>query len=178
MKRTVYALLCMLFCGSLIPAAAGTEMRAGTEYLPVNIGELFLAMRGAGSRVPLERPVVYRGRILRDAHFTAMGSFAVIRTAIVCCVLDANVLGVQVRKTAQTRVLGSGVWVKVYGRFEKSSGAPLHTLDPALFNIEGNRPKYAGVRTDYLFKVDHIVRIPVPQDKYVMKWQTQPPYQY
>ena len=174
----ITTLLLATFLAATPLCSAGRELWGGRSYIRINIGELFLAMRTPSKPGPLGRRIVFRGKIFRRADLDRKGFLGIMRTAIVCCVMDANVLGIKLVHTRRTRRMNTGRWVKVYGRLIKQRGPALIILKNSSFNVAGNLPKFAGIRGDYTLIPDRIVPIPKPKDYFITKWKKREPYVY
>ena len=92
---------------------------------------------------------VFQGLVHRSAKLSQQGNFGLMRVAIVCCLMDANVLGIVVKKVG--KIPARGKWLKVYGRFVKKTGGAILEISPSLFDVKGYPPKIAMLKNDYLF---------------------------
>ncbi|MEG6506910.1 hypothetical protein [Nitratidesulfovibrio sp. 1201_IL3209] len=171
----------------------------GTEYVRINLAELFL-LEQRDRPEELAGRYVFRGAVTRHPALDAQGAVAVFRVSLYCCLADATAGGFAVRPgvrepagkphadarpapepgTAPTRPvpasrdilagLGDGQWVEVYGHLTREKlPAKLARLAP--------RDVFAGsLNSGWVFTADAVRLIPPPGDPFIFQWREAEPY--
>lgn len=85
----------------------------GLEYIKINLGELYsLCEKPKPDKI--SGRYVLRGIVKRTKQMDRLGQFALLRSAIVCCLADSVGVGFRVQYD-RLKELEDGQWVEVYG---------------------------------------------------------------
>lgn len=91
-------------------------VRNGDTFLKTNPARLFLLLQ-TGQAAPSDQRYVTRGVVKRSAQLDQLGSFALLRGNMVCCLADAIAMGVMVAADGLP-TLRDGEWVAAFGRVQ------------------------------------------------------------
>lgn len=90
----------------------------GREYTRINLAELYqLGEKPESEESP--KFVAVRGFVQRSEELDSQGQFAILRTAVFCCLADSVAMGFRVRYD-RVKELADGQWVEMYATFERS----------------------------------------------------------
>lgn len=171
----------------------------GTEYVRINLAELFL-LEQRNRPEELAGRYVFRGAVTRHPALDAQGAVAVFRVSLYCCLADATAGGFAVRPGVREPAgkphpearpapaqgaapaqpvpasrdilagLSDGQWVEVYGHLTREKlPGKLARLAP--------RDVFAGsLNPGWVFTADAVRLIPPPGDPFIFQWREAEPY--
>ena len=142
----------------------------GNEYIKINLAEIYQHCLN-GERDKISGFYVLRGIVKRTPALDRSGQFAIIRTAVVCCLAHSAPVGFRVFYSGPDKV-SDGQWVRVYGTLKK--------LPPDLPNPELNVRGLFFTRLNKSHGIlpAEIVKIPVPEVPYIFNFKNTEPYAY
>ena len=145
-------------------------MMDGVEYIRINLAELNLLCEKPEPEKIAERYVV-RGIVRKSQTLENLGQFALMRTAVFCCMADAEALGFRVPYDRLDE-LTDGQWVEVYG-----TAKPLQNKlqDPAL-HTQGLL--LSVLSNSHYLVADKIVSIKEPEIPFMFEFRKGEPYAY
>jgi uncharacterized membrane protein YcgQ (UPF0703/DUF1980 family) len=142
----------------------------GLAYIKINLVELSLVCEKAQPE-EMAKPYVVRGMVRRSQKLDDSGQFALLRTAVFCCVADAVAMGFRVSYDRLDE-LTDGQWVEVYGRITSLADKLPETGLPA----QGWLPPV--MRESQLFIPDKIVAMEAPEIPFIFEVRPSEPYAY
>lgn len=145
-------------------------MMNDVEYIKINLAELYLLCEKPEPEKIAERYVV-RGIVRQTQALDNLGQFALMRTAVFCCMADAVALGFRVPYDRLDE-LTNGQWVEVYGTLK-----PLRNkLQVPALHTQG---LFLSVLSDsHCFVPDKIVPIKEPEIPFMFAFRKGEPYAY
>lgn len=172
-------LICLLIYK--MPFAEGiTQTSSEDKYIKINIGELYLILNDDRLAPLREKDYVFRGRVYLDSGLRQNGYFGVLRVAMICCAADTVAAGFQIPLEYLPEGTANGSWINVYGRLNRLNDNKEWETD---LNDKSSRsmsgaPQVVSVRNDFIFLPDKLEETEGPQDGYMYKWNTKPPYNF
>jgi len=147
----------------------------GTEYIPVNIGELYMILynnpKKKVNEIIKNNSYVFRGFVYRNPQLEKKGQIAIMRVAMTCCIADAVALGFRI-STNGIGQFKNDEWVRVYGHMERFKPDRLEqTVD-----IEGIAN--TDLKDDVMFSVDQIETDSEPEEPFMLDWKNKEPFAY
>lgn len=150
----------------------------GQTYIRINLGELYFISQHKDP-ADLGKSYVVRGIVKRSAALDDAGQFALVRTAVFCCLADAVSMGFRVNEMtkasseeAAADQLADGRWVEIYGKLK-----PFEHKPPAAgLQIQGLFLPLLS--SSYRFVPDGITPIDAPEIPYMFQFHNQEPYAY
>jgi uncharacterized repeat protein (TIGR03943 family) len=142
----------------------------GREYIQINLAELYLVCEKPIPEKIAKRYVV-QGIVRQSRALRNLDQFALMRTAVFCCIADAVAMGFRI-PYERLDELTDGQWVKVYGTLKPSN----HKLPEPALQTQGFLPP---VLSDaYLFIPEKIVPIKEPAIPFMFEFRKREPYSY
>ncbi len=142
----------------------------GTEFIRINLAELYAL---AERRDPAQTTAHYavRGMVRKSEALESSGQFALVRTAVFCCLADSLFMGLRIQDN-ETDSLTDGEWVEVYGTLRP---LPHKLPDPGLPPV--------GIHMTILCDShalipSKIVRIKEPEVPFIFEFKDREPYAF
>jgi hypothetical protein len=144
----------------------------GNEYVPINVGELFL-MGKLDDKVLAEERFALRGIVKRQPKFDTENQILLTRLAVTCCLADATVLVYRVL-VPDPEVFVDGEWIVVLGSVQKDAIGESEIPDKII--VEGIR--YFTMETDRILVADTFRKIAPPDFSYMFQFKTEEPFAF
>ncbi len=147
----------------------------GVEYIPINLGELYMILYNNPKKkvdaIIKNNNYVFRAFVYKNPQLEKKGQIALMRVAMVCCIVDACAIGFRI-STNGIRPYKNDDWVRVYGHMERFKPDRLEeTVD-----IEGIAN--TDLKEDVKFDVDKIDTDKEPEEPFMLDWKTHEPFAY
>ncbi|MFH1933406.1 MAG: hypothetical protein ABIN18_17670 [Pseudomonadota bacterium] len=142
----------------------------GIEYIKINLAEIYQhCLNGEADKIAGR--YLARGIVKRTPALDSSGQFAIIRTAVICCLAHAAPVGFRVHYS-EADEFNDGQWVKVYGSLKT---LPSDLPNPEL-HIRGLF--FTRLNKSYGIVPTKIVKIPEPAVPYIFDFKSAEPYAY
>jgi hypothetical protein len=149
----------------------------GREYIKINLVEPYLLCKKKDP-AKLDKSYVVQGIVRRSQVLDGQGQFAMVRTAVFCCLADAVSMGFRIHDLKQDPGRGpmdeftDGIWVELFGKLEPFAHEPpephLHT-----------QGLFLPVLSDsYGLVADKIISIQEPHIPYLFEFRSHQPYAF
>jgi len=142
----------------------------GLEYIKINLAEIYQHCL-SGKPDKISGRYVLRGIVKRTPALDRSGQFAIIRTAVVCCLAHAAPVGFRVHYNGPDE-FSDGQWVRVYGALKT---LPRDLPNPEL-HVRGLF--FTRLNKSYGIVPAKIVKIPEPAIPYIFDFKCAEPYAY
>jgi hypothetical protein len=140
----------------------------GLEYIKINLGELYSLCKEPKPDKINKRYVV-RGIVKRSKQMDRLGHFALLRSAVVCCLADSVGVGFRV-KYDRLNELEDGQWVEVYGSLSSLS----QKLPKSYLRIKEMR--LTVLCDSHILVPARIVRTEEPETPFMFEFSDTEPY--
>ena len=142
----------------------------GFEYIKINLGELY-ALCQEPKPDKIDKRYVVRGLVKRTKKMDRLGHFALLRSAVTCCLADS--VGVAFRvKYDRLNELENGQWLEVYGTL-KSLSQKLPTP-----RLRINEIRLTVLCESHILVPAKIVKTPEPETPFMFMFSNMEPYEF
>jgi len=154
------------------PPAAPRVTKNGTEYLRLNLAELYIMLDKGRKDYPPH--FALRAQVLRTPMLDERAVVMLRRTAVVCCLADSLELRFFASGLGETLPgVENGGWIEVFGRIE-----PLGKEAKALLKLSpgGEGPSLAVPNPKFGITVEAAQTIPAPDFPYLFEFREKEPF--
>lgn len=142
------------------------------EYVPINLGELYLLSK-FDDQLLIESRFAVRGIVKRRLKYDEKKQILIARVAVTCCLADATVLLYRVG-VPEPEAFTDGEWVLVLGHVQKETIDENEIPD----EIKVDEIRYFAIEGEHIMAADVVKKANPPAVPYMFQFKTEEPFAF